>query len=71
MTADAAPTADRIDLADDALVCYCTHLTFGELSRACREGRWPLPEKDRSGKLCTGCVGDLLHCLRALAASRP
>ncbi|MGH7356552.1 MAG: hypothetical protein ACRELS_18490 [Candidatus Rokuibacteriota bacterium] len=50
---------------DDALLlCYCTGLTVGELRRACRDGRWPLPERDGTGKLCTGCVGDLLFCLR-------
>jgi len=49
---------------DTLLLCYCTNLTVGELRGACRAGRWPLPDKERSGKLCTGCMGDLLHCLR-------
>lgn len=49
---------------DALLLCYCTGLTLGELREACRAGRWPLPDKERSGKLCTGCMGDLLHCLR-------
>jgi len=31
---------------------------------ACRSGRWPLPGKENTGKLCTACVGDLLYCLR-------
>lgn len=55
-------------LSDDLLLCYCTMLTFGELRRAYAAGCWPLPEKDRTGKLCTGCVGDLLHCLRQCGA---
>ena len=56
---------------DPLLLCYCTRLTFGELREACRTGRWPLPEKERTGKLCTGCFGDLLHCLREFQAGRP
>ena len=50
---------------DPELLCYCTWLTFGELRAACRAGRWPLADKDDAGKLCTGCMGDLLHCVRA------
>ena len=46
------------------LLCYCTMLTVGELRAACRSGRWPLPGKEYTGKLCTACVGDLLYCLR-------
>jgi hypothetical protein len=46
------------------LLCYCTMLTVGELRGACRSGRWPLPGKEHTGKLCTACVGDLLYCLR-------
>jgi hypothetical protein len=53
---------------DSVLLCYCTKLTVGELRRACETGRWPLSDKERSGKLCTGCLGDLLHCLRELEA---
>jgi hypothetical protein len=49
---------------DAALLCYCTDLTFGALREACHEGRWPLPGKERTGKLCTGCQGDLAICLR-------
>jgi NAD(P)H-nitrite reductase large subunit len=56
------------ELPDDLLLCYCTMLTVGELRRACAAGCWPLPGKDRTGKLCTGCVGDLLHCLRQFGA---
>jgi len=54
--------------ADDLLLCYCTNLTVGELRRACRDGTWPLADKERTGKLCTGCVGDLLYCLRRFGA---
>jgi hypothetical protein len=54
---------------DDLLLCYCTGLTIGELRRACGQGRWPLPGKENSGKLCTGCLGDLLHCLRGFGAA--
>jgi hypothetical protein len=54
--------------ADALLLCYCTGLTVGALHAACREGRWPLPGMERTGKLCTGCLGDLLYCLRALGA---
>ncbi|HEV8616433.1 MAG TPA: hypothetical protein VGU22_13170 [Methylomirabilota bacterium] len=53
---------------DGELLCYCTDLTFGELRAACRAGRWPPPGKERTGKLCTGCQGDLLVCLRSLGA---
>ena len=56
---------------DATLLCYCTNLTFAELQEACAAGRWPLPGKERSGRLCTGCMGDLLHCLRQLGASGP
>lgn len=55
---------------DAVLLCYCTNLTVGELRQACQAGRWPLPDKERSGKLCTGCMGDLLYCLRQLEAAR-
>jgi len=51
---------------DDELLCYCTRLTFGALRRACAAGTWPPPGRERTGKLCTGCQGDLLLCLRAL-----
>jgi hypothetical protein len=56
---------------DAVLLCYCTGLTVSELRTACRERRWPLPGKERSGKLCTGCMGDLLHCLRRFDAADP
>ena len=61
-TTDAAPALEALEAA---LLCYCTDLTFGVLREACRTGHWPLPGKERTGKLCTGCVGDLLYCLRA------
>jgi hypothetical protein len=53
------------------LLCYCTNLTVGELREACLAGTWPLAEKERTGKLCTGCVGDLLYCLRRFGAAAP
>ena len=53
---------------DARLLCYCTRLTIGQLRAACTEGRWPIPGMDRTGKLCTGCLGDLLHCLRQFGA---
>jgi len=53
------------------LLCYCTNLTVGELREACRDGRWPLATKERTGKLCTGCLGDLLYCLRHFSADAP
>jgi len=53
------------------LLCYCTNLTVGELREACRDGRWPLASKERTGKLCTGCLGDLLYCLRRFSADAP
>jgi hypothetical protein len=61
----AAPAPGELD---DVLLCYCTGLTFGELRIACGRGSWPTPGKEQSGKLCTGCLGDLLHCLRRLGA---
>jgi len=53
------------------LLCYCTNLTVGELREACRDGRWPLATKEHTGKLCTGCLGDLLYCLRHFSADAP
>ena len=49
---------------DAVVLCYCTMLTVAELRGACASGRWPLPGKENTGKLCTGCLGDLLLCLR-------
>jgi hypothetical protein len=56
---------------DSMLLCYCTNLTVGELRAACLAGKWPPAEKERTGKLCTGCVGDLLYCLRRFGAAAP
>ena len=53
---------------DSLLLCDCTMLTVGDLREACRTRRWPLPGKERTGKLCTGCMGDLLYCLRCFGA---
>lgn len=47
---------------DVVVLCYCTMLTVGEFRRACAAGRWPLPGKENTGKLCTGCLGDVLYC---------
>jgi hypothetical protein len=58
----------RPEELDTFLLCYCTRLTIGELRVACQQGRWPLPGKENTGKLCTGCLGDLLHCLRQFGA---
>jgi hypothetical protein len=52
------------EVSDSLLRCYCTMLTIGDLRSACRDGRWPLPDKEPTGKLCTGCLGDLLYLLR-------
>jgi hypothetical protein len=62
----AQPSAPLDPALDDELLCYCTTLTFGELRAACARGAWPPPGKERTGRLCTGCQGDLLHCLRLL-----
>lgn len=53
---------------DDVLLCYCTGLTIGELRLGYEQGRGLAPGKELSGKLCTGCLGDLLHCLRRFGA---
>jgi len=59
-------------LPDSLLLCYCTNLTVGELRAACIRGGWPPAGKERTGKLCTGCLGDLNHLLRRFAAeARP
>jgi len=58
------PADTQPELRDDLLLCYCTMLTVGQLRAAWAAGRWPLPEKENTGKLCTACVGDLLYCLR-------
>ena len=60
--------ASAPDELDGLLLCYCTGLTIGDLRLACGQGRWPVPGKEQSGKLCTGCLGDLLHCLRRFGA---
>jgi hypothetical protein len=54
---------------DSMLLCYCTNLTVGELREACLAGTWPLAEKERTRKLRTGCVGDLLYCRRRFGAA--
>ena len=54
---------------DALLLCYCTDLTIGQLREACRAGTWPLPGKERTGKLCTGCLGDFLLCLDRFSAA--
>lgn len=51
---------------DSMLLCYCTMLTLGELRAAIDAGSWPPADKTQSGKLCTGCQGDLLFLLRRL-----
>jgi len=56
---------------DGELLCYCTRLTFGELRAACAAKGWPPPGKERTGRLCTGCQGDLQHCLRLLGVRAP
>jgi hypothetical protein len=48
---------------DSLLLCYCTNVTIGELREACAAGRWPPAGKEHTGKLCTGCLGDLRYCL--------
>ena len=56
---------------DAEILCYCTDLTFGALRSACERGAWPPAGKERTGRLCTGCQGDLLYCLRALGVRTP
>jgi hypothetical protein len=58
------------ELSDALLLCYCTGLTIGELRRACESGTWPVPGKEQTGKLCTGCMGDLLYCQRRFETAR-
>jgi hypothetical protein len=48
---------------DALLLCYCTSVTIGELRLACQAGRWPPAGKEQTGRLCTGCLGDLRYCL--------
>lgn len=63
--------ASPLDASDGLLLCYCTGLTLGELRASCRLAGWPPSGREESGKLCTGCMGDLLHCLRLLGAPAP
>jgi hypothetical protein len=51
---------------DSELLCYCVALTFGELRAGLRTGSWPPAGRELAGKLCTGCMGDLLYCVRTL-----
>jgi hypothetical protein len=67
----AEPVAALDPALDLELLCYCTNLTFGELRAACAGGAWPPKDKARTGKLCTGCQGDLLYCLRQLGVRSP
>jgi hypothetical protein len=62
-----APAWDELD--GSILLCYCTNLTIDEVREACRTHRWPLAGKERTGKLCTGCLGDLNYLLRRLGAA--
>jgi hypothetical protein len=64
MTSGARAATPQPEPDDDLLLCYCTMVTLGDLRAACRTGQWPLRGKENTGKLCTGCVGDLLYCLR-------
>lgn len=59
------------ELPDCILFCYCTGLTMGELRQARKVGQWPPPGKENTGKLCTGCLGDLQYCLRRLGVTPP
>jgi hypothetical protein len=61
--------ASPLDAPDTLLLCYCTGLTLGELRAGCRLDRWPPPGREESGKLCTGCMGDLRLCLRVHGAT--
>ena len=67
----AGPPAALDTALDREVLCYCTGLTFGDLRRACMRGGWPPAGKERTGKLCTGCQGDILHCLRLLGVRAP
>ena len=58
-------------VSDSLLLCSCTMLTVGDLRAACRDGRRPLPDTERTGKLCTGCLGDLLYLLREFEREAP
>lgn len=60
-----------VELPDDILFCYCTSLTMGELRQARETGQWPPPGRENTGKLCTGCLGDLQYWLRRLGVSPP
>jgi hypothetical protein len=59
------------ELPDHVLLCYCTSLTMGGLREAGRTGTWPPFGKENTGKLCTGCLGDLQLCLRHLGIKVP
>lgn len=63
--------ADPLACPDSLLVCYCTMLTLGELREGLGGGRWPPADKERTGKLCTGCQGDLMYLMRRLRALTP
>ena len=52
------------ELRDDDLLCYCTRLTVGDVRAACKRRAWPPSDAERTGKLCTGCMGDLQYLLR-------
>lgn len=51
---------------ENEIFCYCNNLTMGELMRALRESRWPPPGRENTGRLCTGCMPDLLCCMENL-----
>lgn len=68
MTEPAGPPDRPVEASDGLLLCYCTNLTVGELRLAVQAGQWPLSDKERTGRLCTGCLGDVLVCLRQFGA---
>lgn len=64
MTNDAPKTIP--EKMDKELLCYCTNLTIGEFRKSLCENTWPLPEKENTGLLCTGCFADFLYCKERL-----
>lgn len=65
------PGLERVVRSNNIESRFTSWRDASELQRACASGAWSPPDKVRTGKLCTGCQGDLLYCLRQLGVRSP
>lgn len=50
-----------------SMLCYCLHLTYGDVAKMWRRGSVKSPSSTRIGSYCTSCRGDLEWFLARLA----